>query len=112
MEAEVVLITLRQSNGQTKVRPAIVLRAMPPFNDFLLCGISTQLRHSTLNFDEIIRPMDTDFQDSGLDRESLVRLGWLMVVPRTEIIGSIGSISAERHQRLLQNLAPYLIAQA
>ncbi|MGE3800703.1 MAG: type II toxin-antitoxin system PemK/MazF family toxin [Candidatus Kapaibacterium sp.] len=112
MEAEVVLITLRQSNGQAKVRPAIVLRAMPPFHDLLLCGISTQLRHSTLNFDEMIRSIDTDFQDSGLDRESLIRLGWLMVVPRTEIIGTIGSISAERHQRLLRNLASYLIVQA
>jgi mRNA interferase MazF len=75
----------------------------------LICGISTQLRHEVKGFDEIIFASDDDFGESGLDADSLFRLGFLQVLPRREIVGSIGSISAERHLRLLQNLSDYLI---
>jgi mRNA interferase MazF len=39
----IVLIPLPQSDGAIKRRPALLLKQMPPFNDWLLCGISTQL---------------------------------------------------------------------
>ena len=84
---------------------------MPPFRDFLICGISTQIRQEVKGFDEIIYESDDDFEESGLDADSLIRLGFLQVLPRREIVGSIGSISAERHLRLLQNLRDYLIKQ-
>ena len=109
MEAEVVLLGFIQADGQRKVRPAIVLREMLPFNDLLLCGVSSQLRHYVVSLDEKLTPVDKDFKASGLNRESLIRLGWLMVVPKTEIIGTIGSIAIERHQRLLQKLSAYLL---
>jgi mRNA interferase MazF len=44
-----------------------------------------------------------------LIEESLIRLGFLVVVPRAKIVGSIGSISSERHRRLLQRLSEYLV---
>jgi len=60
-------------------------------------------------FDEIVSPSDDDFQSSGLVSSSVIRLSFLTVITRNNIIGSIGSISKERHQRLLYNLSQYLI---
>lgn len=108
-EGDVVIVAMPQANGVIKDRPAIVLREMPPFRDLLVCGVSTQLRHAVKDFDEVISPADADFVGSGLNAESLIRLGFLIVTPRQEVVGSIGSISSVRHNRLLQRLSDYLI---
>ena len=103
-----VIVPMPQADGVSKNRPAIILREMPPFRDVLICGVSTQLRQATKDFDEIISPSDVDFVSSGLKEESLIRLGFLAAVPRSKIVGSIGQISPERHKRLLQRLSKYL----
>jgi mRNA interferase MazF len=108
-EGDVVLTPLPQADGQVKNRPAVVLRAMPPLGDLLVCGVSTQLRHETPGFDEVIRPDDPDFATSGLRAASLIRLGFLAVLPVSSFLGSIGSISSERHCRLVQRLSEYLV---
>lgn len=108
-EGNVILTPVPQANGVIKNRPAIVLRDMPPFNDVLVCGVSTQLHHRVVDFDEVIAESDSDFASSSLKSESLIRLGFLAVLPRSSIAGSIGSISTERHKRLLKTLAEYLI---
>jgi mRNA interferase MazF len=105
----VVVVPLPQANGAVKNRPSIILREMPPFRDWLICGVSTQLRQAAKDFDELISPEDADFVLSGLREKSLIRLGFLVVAPRNKIAGSIGSISAERHKRLLQRLSEYLV---
>lgn len=110
MEGNVVLAAVPQANGQVKNRPAIVLRTMIPFHDLLVCGVSTQLHHQAPNFDDLITRTDADFQMSGLLADSIIRLGFLTVLPRSKIIGAIGEISVERHRRLLTNLSGYLIA--
>jgi mRNA interferase MazF len=108
-EGDVILSAVPQADGIIKHRPAIILREIPPFKDCLICGISTQLNQLVQGFDEIIGPEDTDFASSGLKGKSLIRLGFLAVLPRSKIIGSIGSISPERHKRLLKTLSDYLI---
>ncbi len=108
-EGDVILTPLPQADGRIKNRPALVLRQMPPFGDFLVCGISTQLHQRVASFDEIIASEDADFASSGLLQESLIRLGFLAVLSSGQIAGSIGKISPERHRRLLQILSNYLI---
>ncbi len=103
-----VLTAFVQADGQTKNRPAIILRTMRPFGDFLLCGVSRQLHHRVDDFDEVIVATDPDFAESGLQDTSLIRLGFLALLPADELLGDIGSISAARHQRLLNRLADYL----
>jgi len=107
-EGNVVLTPITQADGKVKNRPAIVLRSMPLHNDLLVCGVSTQLHHYVDGFDEIISPSDADFSSSGLLAKSLIRLGFLAVLPRHHIVGTIGSIAPERHQRLLKALSKYL----
>lgn len=108
-ESDVVLAQLRQADGTIKRRPVIILRQMPKYQDYLVSGISSQLRQEIKNFDEIISPNDSDFAASELKTASLIRLGFLSVLFSADITGKIGSISEERHRRLLQNLSKYLI---
>ncbi len=107
-EGDVVLVPLPQASGAVKNRPAIVLRAMPPYGDFLVCGVSTQLRQEVTGFDDPIGPRDPDFPASGLKAPSIIRLGFLAVVPAVGLLGAIGSISQERHERLLGRLSDHL----
>src|SRR5260370_30423132 len=99
-EGDVVIVPLPQSDGMVKNRPAVILREMPPFQDPVVCGLSTQLRQATKDFHELISSRDADFHTRGLKDESLIRLGFLVVIPRNQIAGSIGPLSSERHERL------------
>jgi len=105
---DVALTPLPQADGRTKPRPAILLRQMPPFGDWLVCGVSTQLHQEVAGFDETIGPSHPDFPRSGLKAPSLIRLGFLVVLPADRLLGILGSISSERHQRLLQRLGAFL----
>ncbi|MCP5004976.1 MAG: type II toxin-antitoxin system PemK/MazF family toxin, partial [Planctomycetes bacterium] len=94
-----------------KNRPALILREMPSYGDLLVCGISKQLNHYIKDFDEIISPDHEDYKSSGLLSKSLIRLGFLAVLPRKRILGTIGRISNERHKRLLNFLSNYLTSE-
>lgn len=107
-EGDVLLTPVPQADGSTKNRPALFLREMPPFRDILVCGISTQLRHEVKDFDSLISLGEPDFKSSGLTHDSLIRLGYLAVLSRNQILGVIGSISVERHRALLERLSKYL----
>jgi len=74
------LTNVLQADGKFKIRPALLLRYMPPFNDCLVCGISTQLHHQVKSFDEIAYPHKTEFMNSGLKQVSLIRLGFLVII--------------------------------
>jgi mRNA interferase MazF len=102
---------LPQADGQIKNRPVVLLRRLPPFGDFLLCGISTQLHQRVAGFDEEIAASDPEFAASGLKAASLFRLGFLAVLPDSTLLGRIGSLSSTRRLRLLANLCRHLNAQ-
>ncbi len=107
-EGDIVLTPLPQANGQIKNRPTVVLARMPGFGDLLVCGVSAQLHQEVNGFDELIIPSDTDFRGSSLKAPSLIRLGFLAVLPVNNFLGRIGSISPERHRRLLIKLSDFL----
>lgn len=108
-EGDVILTPMPQADGNVKNRPAVMLREMPLYGDILVCGVSTQLHHYVQGFDEIVTPTDADFTSSGLVAASLIRLGFLAVLPPQTIAGAIGSIASERHRRLLEALSNYLL---
>ncbi len=109
-EGDVVLAALPQADKGNKMRPVLLLRRLPsPYNDFLVCGISSQLRQLIKNFDDLISEKDIDFKKSGIIKESIIRLSFLAVISNNIIAGTIGSISEERHQKLLRRLSNYLV---
>ena len=110
-EGDIILIALRQADGQFKNRPALLLRQFPPFGDRLMCGISSQPHQRVPDFDEVMAQVDADFASSGLMAESVIRLGFLAVVPTRDILGTIGSVAPERHWRILNRLSRFLLPQ-
>ena len=109
-EADIILTPLPQADGLVKNRPALLLRELPPFGDFLACGISTQIHQAVPGFDEVVSSGHLDFAASGLLGDSVIRLGFLAVLPRRRMLGSIGAIDATRHARLLRSLSNHLVA--
>ena len=99
-----------QRDGKEKSRPVLVLRKMPN-GDFLVCGITTQITKYIPEFDEIIRVEDSDFAQTLLKEESLVRLSFLGMRSLDELSRSKkpnGRISDLRYQRLLLNLSKHI----
>lgn len=96
--------------GGLKLRPAICLRKLPPdYQDFLVCGISSQTARYQTNFDEVVgRKLD---EVTLAAEKSVIRLGFLGIVGTREIVGRIGYISVVRHRRLLKRLGEYLVEE-
>ncbi len=61
------------------------------------------------NFDELIDDSSTNFIQTGLRQSSIIRLGFLAVIPNNKIPGSIGRIDLALHKNLLNRLAKYPI---
>lgn len=112
-EGNVVLTDLPQSDGKIKTRPVLLLRQLPaPYNDYLVCGISSQIHQMIENFDELISEQDEDYLDSGILKEYIIRLSFLAVIPTKIIVGKIGTISRIRHKKLLHRIGNYLIGSS
>jgi mRNA interferase MazF len=106
----IVLVDLVQSDGAYKLRPALILKVLPKYNDFLVCGISTQIHQYIQHFDEILYQDNVYFNETGLRATSLIRLFFLATVPKGKIPGSIGKIQTKLHQDLLERLARFIVA--
>jgi len=101
----VALAQVQQADGRLKTRPVVILNIMPPFSDFMVCALSSKLKHECPNFDEVISVDDEDFQASGLKVASLIRLGMVATIPRSVVLGELGTISGTRLKRLRTRLA-------
>ena len=64
----IVLVDFPQSDGRSKLRPVLILKLLPKYNDFLVCGISTQLNQYLKDFDEILSEQDIHFKQTGLHK--------------------------------------------
>lgn len=60
-KGDIALANLQQADGQRKLRPVLLLKQMAPFQDWLVCGISSQLRQAVSGLDEVIRTTDDAF---------------------------------------------------
>jgi mRNA interferase MazF len=81
---------------------------MLPYKDLLVCGISTQIHQEVNGLDEIISNNDIDFNESGLIQQSLIRVGYLAIIPNKIIAGIIGKISVSRLQKIKKQLAEFI----
>jgi mRNA interferase MazF len=67
----VLLARVQQSDGKLKIRPVIVFAVVPPYQDLLVCAVSSQTRHEVTGFDELLLDTSSDFVQSGLKTSSL-----------------------------------------
>ncbi len=107
---QIVLFRFPQTDLiQGKLRPALLLGELPgPYDDWLICMISSQTQHYVQEFDEIVQENAPDFAASGLKAPSVIRAGRLAVVGAGILLGMIGEISSERLQRIKRRLADWL----
>lgn len=95
--------------AQGKPRPVLLVTPVPgPYDDWLVCMISTQLQQAIVEFDEIIDQSQSDFPRSGLRVASVVRVARLAVASAELLVGAIGEIGPERLQRIRQKLASWI----
>ena len=109
-ERQIVLFRFPQTDQASgKLRPALVLRKLPgPYDDWLICMVSTQLSQRIDGLDELIGPEDQDFKDSGLKAPSLFRISRIAVVEKSILIGVIGEISTDRLSRIKTSLSDWI----
>jgi len=107
---QIVLFRFPQTDlEEGKLRPALLLGKLPgEYDDWLICMISSQIRHFIPGFDEVIQETDADFAGSGLKLTSVVRVGRLAVVEGEILLGAIGQIASERLQSIKSRLAQWL----
>lgn len=92
-----------------KLRPVVLIAPTPgPYNDWLVCMMSTQMRQALEGLDERIDQNAEDFQQSGLKVGSVVRLTRLAVVSTESLVGAIGEVSPERLERIRQKLFAWI----
>ncbi len=109
-EGKIVLFPFPQADQTTgKLRPALVLRKCPgPHDDWLICMISSQLRHELPGMDEVVRQDDADFAQTGLKLTSLIRATRLAVVASDMLQGAIGSLPDQRLRSVQKSIAEWL----
>ena len=105
---DIVLVAMPTRKGKTKKRPALVLQVMRPFDDVLVCGISSQLQYEVKNFDIILDEDTADFRHTGLKKPSLIRLGYITTIAKSKIPGKIGTVPKSVFKELIERLVIYL----
>ena len=107
---QIVLFRFPQTDlEEGKLRSALLLGKLPgDYDDWLICMISSQIRHYIPHFDEIIHEPDSDFAQSGLKVASVIRVGRLAVVEGRVLLGAAGQISPERPQRIKNHLVEWI----
>jgi mRNA interferase MazF len=105
----VVLVQLPVAVGPVKPRPGLVVAEFPgAHKDYLVTGISTQLRHYIPGWDEMMDQLQPDFASSGLRHPSIVRLSHLHNVAHPHVLGQLGLIGTPRLERLINRLIEHL----
>ncbi|MEA2707804.1 MAG: mRNA interferase MazF [Phycisphaerales bacterium] len=103
---DVLLIRLQLANATApKLRPALLLADLPgPYQNLLVCGISTQVQQIVRDWDEVLAPGQPDYAASGVRRASAIRLSYLYAATSGEVAGRIGRIEDQRLHRLRDRL--------
>ena len=96
-----------------KRRPVLLVARTPgPYDDWLVCMLSTQLQQAIAGFDEVIDTDAPDFAASGLRTPSVIRVARLAVVSSDILIGALGAVSKDRLQRVRRTLAGWIMDEA
>lgn len=107
-QGDIVLVIMPQKDGRKKKRPALVLKKTEPFQDCLVCGISSKLQHEIEGFDVVIRKGEEGFSKTGLKCSSVIRLGFITTIAASRIPGVIGRIRPDQYDLIMDRLVNFL----
>jgi len=109
MEAgEMIRWAFVQGDGHRKMRPAILLKRVPPFNDWIICAVSSQLHRFQEGLDMRLDERHPDFRSAGLSFPSIIRTAHLTTIPRQQIEGSIGRIGPATLDTIRKRLSNWI----
>jgi mRNA interferase MazF len=111
MEGKIV-VTIFPQDKQGKLRPALVLRKFPKYNDLLVCGITSRVHQFIPDFDVLLDEAHPDFAMCGLKFPGICRLNMLTMLAVEDVKGSIGEISNITLDALLKTLSDYLVSNS
>lgn len=109
-KGDIVLASLPVSDGSYKERPSLIVSQFPPYNDYLLCGISSQLKQNINETGYLIGEEADYFLFTGLKKSSIIRLNYLVTLPEYLVAGKIGSLPYELFENVVDKLI-FLIKQ-
>ena len=109
-EGQIILFKFPQTDQQQgKLRPALILRKLPGRHiDWLICMISSQVHQEIPELDETVTTDNSDFVQTGLKSDSVIRVSRLAVVEERILLGSIGQISSDRLAAIKQKIAKWI----
>lgn len=105
---DIALLNMVQPDGSKKSRPVLLIKQVKPFDDWIVCAVSTQLHQEVKGFDHLVSDTDTDFAATGFKQSSLIRLGMISTVSKNSMPGVIGNIPATILQALKKRLAGHI----
>ncbi len=91
-----------------KKRPALVLKTIPKYNDLLVCGISSQLNSAIEGLDIVVKSNTNEFRQTGLHKDSVFRISYILIIPLNFIEGKIGSITEGTYNLIIERLCCFL----
>ncbi|MGE3912474.1 MAG: type II toxin-antitoxin system PemK/MazF family toxin [Chloroflexota bacterium] len=103
---EIVLARFPFTDGSgTKLRPVLVLAAVPgAHDDFLVLFISSQLRIATPGLDLVLDRHHAAFLATGLKVPSVFRIGKLAIISSNLIVGPLGQLDGPSYALIVSRL--------
>ncbi|MBP8034642.1 MAG: transcriptional regulator [Bacteroidia bacterium] len=105
---DILKVKLQQADGKFKSRPAVAIKQIAPYNDWIVCGISGSIGLEVKGLDIIIDNRHSDFLTWGLPYSGIIRVGFISNISSKYIEGSLGKVSDATHQHIIDNLIGFL----
>jgi mRNA interferase MazF len=106
-QGSIVKVAFPQADGKIKPRPAIILKEVAPYGDWLICAISSKSHLEIKKLDIVIDFQHPDFKTWGLNYPGIIRVAYLSTIPENIIEGTIGKVSEQTVKTILNNLLDY-----
>lgn len=100
-KGDIVLVNFPFTDlSQTKLRPAILLSANEPLNEFTLCFVSSQNINKLTPEEFAIHQTDPEFPLTGLKTASKIRVSRLITLQQQLLVRRLGSLGAQQMLQL------------
>lgn len=107
---KIVLFRFPQTDyDESKLRPALIIQKLPgEYNDWLICITTSKIKKYRSDYDVTIEEGSNEFNQTGLKKDSVIRITRIAVANEDIFVGSIGSISDQTLYNIRKKLADWI----
>lgn len=106
---DICKVGLIQPDGTVKDRPVVLIKEVPPFNDWIVAVVTSRIRNMEPSIDYLLKDTEPGFSNTGLRKTSLIRLGLINTINSGLIKGVIGELSYGVLNILKTNLSQFIV---